>query len=100
MLLSKRMFKKLAPEQQEIIKEKGKTYFGKLTRLSRKDNRLAMQTMLTKGIQKIEITDSQLLDRYYKTGKQARRNLVGKLYSAELLNQVESALENFRKSEK
>ncbi len=99
-LLSKRMFKKLSPEQQAIIKEKGKTYFDKLTRLSRRDNTIAMETMLTKGIRKIEISDSALLNQYYETGKQARRNLVGKLYSAELLNQVESALETFRKSEK
>jgi TRAP-type C4-dicarboxylate transport system substrate-binding protein len=99
-LLSKRMFKKLSPEQQAIIKEKGKTYFDKLTRLSRRDNTIAMETMLTKGIRKIEISDPALLNQYYETGKQARRNLVGKLYSAELLNQVESALETFRKSEK
>jgi len=99
-LLSKRMFKKLSPEQLAIIKEKGKTYFDKLTRLSRRDNTIAMETMLTKGIRKIEISDPAFLNQYYETGKQARRNLVGKLYSAELLNQVESALETFRKSEK
>ena len=99
-LLSKRAFKKLSPQQQSIIKEKGKLYFDKLTRLSRKDNRIAMQTMQTKGIRKIEITDKTLLNQYYETGKQARRQLVGKLYSAELLQQVESALEHFRKTEK
>ncbi len=98
-LLSKRAFTKLSAEQQKIIKEKGKAYFGKLTRLSRRDNQLAMQTMLTKGIRKIEITDRSSLNRYYDTGKQARRNLAGKLYSAGLLNEVETALENFRKSE-
>ncbi len=99
-LLSKRAFKKLSPQQQSIIKEKGKLYFDKLTRLSRKDNRIAMQTMQTKGIQKIDIADKALLNQYYETGKQARSQLVGKLYSAELLDQVESALENFRKTEK
>ena len=99
-LLSKRMFRKLSPEQQTIIREKGKTYFGKLTRLSRRDNRIAMKTMQTKGVTKIEITDTRLLDAYYETGKQARRDLVGKLYSAELLGQVEQALKEFRKTEK
>jgi TRAP-type C4-dicarboxylate transport system substrate-binding protein len=98
-LISKRAFKKLTPDQQKILKEKGKEYFDKLTRLSRIDNEKSTEAMLKSGIQKIEVTDQAVLDEFAKIGKQTRQDLVGKLYDQSFLDEIESALVEFRNKE-
>jgi len=99
-LISKRMFSKLNPQQQVLLKEKAKHYFDKLTQLSRQDNRVSTEKMLAKGIIKTEVNDPIILDSFYKVGRQARQALVGKLYDAKLLEEVETALEEFRNKTK
>ncbi len=99
-LVSKRMFNKLSARQQKIVRQKSTLYFNKLTQLSRKDNRLATQQMVKNGLQKIEVSDPALLKDYQQIGSQARRLLVGKLYSKELLEQVEQAVRDFRVHQK
>ena len=52
-LVSKKMFNKLTPEQQKILKEKGREYFEKLTHLARIDNEKSTEAILKSGIQRI-----------------------------------------------
>ncbi len=99
-LISKRMFNKLSPPQQVILKDTAKEYFGKLTQLSRNDNQLSSQKMIENGMVSIPPADQSILDEFYEVGRQARRNLVGKLYEAELLDELEGALIEFRNSVK
>ncbi len=96
-LISRRMFNKLNPQQQQILKEKAREYFGKLTQLSREDNKTAAAKMLAKGMKQITISDPQILKEFDEVGRKARIALVGKLYSAELLDEVETALQAYRK---
>jgi len=95
-LISKKMFFKLNPEQQKILKEKGKKYFNKLTQLTRQDNIDSINEMLKAGIQKIEITDPVTLKNFQEIGKQSRQSLVGKLYDQKLLDEIENAVMEVR----
>ncbi len=99
-LLSKRQFKKLNPQQQTLLREKARHYFGKLTQLSRRDNEQSTIKMVENGMQKIAVNDPALIKEYERVGREARQSLVGKLYSQELLNELENALLEFRKQEK
>lgn len=95
-LISKRMFDKLTPEQQTILKEQGRLYFNKLTQLSREDNKKAKKTMFDYGMKKTEITDPVQYAEFEKLGEKARQSLVGKLYDQQLLDDVENALKEYR----
>lgn len=98
-LISKRMFNKLTPDQQKILKEEGQKYFTKLTRLSRQDNEKAKKTMFDYGMKKTEIKDPKLFVEFEARGEKARRSLVGELYDQQLLDDVENALKEYRKTE-
>ncbi len=96
-LISKRYFDTLPQDLQQILLKDGKIYLSKLTELSREDNLKAIQTLHSKGIIITQPRSKSELAYYYQTGQEARQMLVGKLYSEQLLQQVESALEQFRK---
>lgn len=99
-LITKKAFKKLTPQQQKVLREESKKYFNKLTQLSRKDNITSQKTMLDNGLLTTEVSDPKLLAEFDKLGKKARQNMVGELYDQKLLDDVEGALAEFRKSKK
>lgn len=96
-LISRRMFKKLSPDQQKLLKTEGRKYFNKLTRLSRKDNETSRAEMFAQGLKKTTITDPAVRASFDRMGEKTRRSLVGKLYDQQLLQDVEQALKDFRK---
>ncbi len=95
-LLSKRIFDRLTPEQQDIVVEEGRKHFTRLTEQTRKDNRKSYQEMLKSGMKEIKIDKAERVVEFRRIGARARRDLAGKLYGAELLRQIESALMDFR----
>ena len=99
-LISQRMFNKLSESQKEILIRLGKKYANKVTQSSREDNKTAIQTLKDNGITIIEPDETTTLAEYYRLGAATRRDLVGKFYSQELLDRVESALEQFRQQTK
>lgn len=99
-LLSKRQFNKLTPDQQQTLRTVSRKYLAKLTRLSRADNMTAAQTMQTNGMQIISVKDALALQQYAGVGRSARQALIGKLYPAELLQSIEKDLEQFRANPK
>ncbi len=94
-LISKRQFDKLPENYQEILREKGRDHMQKLVELSRQDNEESIQLMKKNGIKIVDVPQENI-DGFKKAGEEARENLVGKLYSQELLNRVENALKEFR----
>ena len=96
-LVSKKFFDSLPQDLQQILLKDGQIYLSKLTQLSRGDNQRALKTLESKGIKITHPRSASDLSYYYQTGEEARQMLVGKLYSADLLHQVESALQQFRK---
>ncbi len=94
-LISKRMFKKLPEAYQKILLEKGREHMRRLVQLSRRDNKEAIELMKKNGIQVVHVPEENM-PLFQEAGRKARLNLVGKLYSRELLERVESALADFR----
>ncbi len=94
-LLSKKFYDSLPPEFREILIRNGRAAFRKLTELSREENRQAIAEFKKRGMETIEATP-QDLKVYVQAGASARRSLVGKMYTADLLSRVENELESFR----
>ena len=94
-VLSKRDFDKMPPDLQEILLRNGKQLMRKLTELSRQGNMKSLD-VLKKN--KIIFTkpDAKEVPHYEEIGKTARRLMVGKLYSEDLLKRVEQSVADFR----
>ncbi len=99
-LVTKRSFKKISPENQKILLDLGQKYFNELTRLSRIDNENSIKEMVKNGLVLTKVQDKKTLDEFLQLGEKSRRELVGHLYSQELLNQIEGAVNAFRNKEK
>ena len=87
----------------EGIEEKqaknGRTYLSKLTAINRQDNKKSIEEFKKRGLTVIDVSEKDL--QHYRTvGAQARRQLVGKLFTEQFLNSVEEALDDFRKNRK
>lgn len=98
-LISKKYFDSLPQDLQEILVRTGRTFMGKLTQINREDNRKAIEAMKERGITVVK-ADPKDVPRYNRIGTEARRLLMGKLYSEDLLNRVEGALAEFRRNGK
>ncbi len=94
-LISNRIFNKLPESYQRLLIEKGRHYMTELVQQSRADNEKAIEIMLKNGIEMVPVPRENL-GAFYEAGAQARRNLVGKLYSREFLTRIENALQEFR----
>lgn len=94
-LISKSMFDKLEPAHQAILREKGREYMAKLVRLGREDNQASIELMKKNGMEVVKVPEKNLQE-FYSACKTAHQNLVGKLYSQELLNRVTASLEQYR----
>ena len=99
-LISKRRFNKLPPEYQEILLKNSKKYFDKLTRLSREENINAVETLKENGIEIVPPPPPEKLETFYEKGKDARRLMAQKLYPMSLVEEVETALTEFRNKPK
>lgn len=94
-LVSRRMFRKLSPEHQQILLEQGKKYMAQLVQQAREDNEKSIELMRQNGIQIVSLSEEDLVP-FYQAAQQAHQALVGKLYSQELLDRVKQALAEFR----
>ena len=93
-VISKKTFYALTKEDRKTMLELGEKYFRALTAQSRKDNEESVKILKSKKLIFTEPAGMAELDR---AGVEARQALVGKLYSKELLEKVETALKIFRK---
>ncbi len=98
-VIAKRDFDKMPPDIQEILLRNGKQLMRKLTELSRKDNTKSLDVLKKSKIAFTKL-DASEIGRYEEIGKNARRLMVGKLYSEDLLNRVEKSVADFRAKEK
>ncbi len=99
-LVTKKTIKKISPENQKILMELGNEYFNELTRLSRIDNENSITQMVKNGLTLTKVQDKATLDEFMQLGEKSRRELVGQLYSQELLDQIEAAVKEFRATKK
>ena len=99
-LISKRAFNKLSAGDKEIMLKAGKKYFRKLTLLSRADNKKSINTLKKHKIIFTNPESKETVKTFENMGKEARNSLVGKVYSAELMKEVENAIKEYRKNAK
>jgi len=95
-LISKRKYDQLSPDLQKILSENARHYMAKLITLSRKDNAKAIETLKKSGINIVPISNKETMLQYEEIGKKARHLLAGKLFSQQLLTEVETALAEYR----
>ncbi|MBI5622907.1 MAG: TRAP transporter substrate-binding protein DctP [Elusimicrobia bacterium] len=96
-LLSKKFYDTLAPEEQKVLTEVSAKHLKRLLELTRKENGQALDTLVKKqGLVLSEKPTAQTLELYRKLGAQARKELAGRLYPVDLLTRIEKFLEEYR----
>ena len=97
-IIDRKKFEALPPDLRDILVRNGKIYMEKLTRVSREENVKSIETLKKNGITLVDPPSPGALRTYEEIGRQARRLLVGKLYSQELLDRFERAIAAHRDS--
>jgi TRAP-type transport system periplasmic protein len=100
-IVSKKVWDKITPDSRKKIKSICQPYFDRLSAHTRVQDQKSIAVLKKTGI-KIAPFDAdgttKQLDFIFSISKKARENLVGKLYSQELLDQTLSFLDDYRKS--
>ena len=99
-LVSKKMFDKIPPKDQAILKEVSHKHLRRLVEASRTDNLNAIKVIESNGVQLVEKPKDKVLDDFEKTSIQTRNKLIGKLYDKDLLDQVINILTEYRANNK
>ncbi len=94
-LISKRVFNKISPENQQILRDRGKDFMRELVRRARIDNQKSIELMEQNGVKVVKVPQESI-DEFYQAARTAHQALVGKLYSQELLDKIYNALDEFR----
>jgi TRAP-type C4-dicarboxylate transport system substrate-binding protein len=95
-IVSKKAVDALTPDQRKALLSLGAKHMRHLTQLSREENHQAMATLKKEGLTLVDPTSPEVLKQYEEIGQRARKDLAGRLYSADLLARVEKALADFR----
>jgi len=99
-LISKKRFKKLKADEQKFLKEISAKHLRTLNEKTRLENEKAIVTLKKEGLKWNTPPSAKALMVFTEAGKKARKKLVGRLYSKELLERIEKALAAFRKTAK
>ena len=98
-IVSKRIWNKISPENQRIILDICQPYFDRLSEKGREQDKKSIEVLKKSGIEIVQFDpESGVLEFVLETSEKARKNLVGVLYSQELLDQTLSILEAYRKA--
>ncbi len=98
-IVSKRIWKKISAENQKKIIAICEPYFARLSEKAREQDKKSIEVLKKAGIEIVKFDpDSGVLDFVLETSRKARENLVGKLYSRELLDRTLAILEAYRKA--
>ncbi len=95
-LISRKAFDAIPEADRNILLELSSRHLKRLNLLSRQENEDALTALQKQGLTLSAKAAPEVMRRYEDLGRQARRELVGKLYSAELLDRVENALASRR----
>jgi len=87
-LISKKKFNSLPEDCKPILKELSKKHLKQLVQTIQNDNATSIDIIRDNGVELIEIPEKKVIEEFYRAGALARKNLVGKLFSSELLQRV------------
>jgi len=94
-LVSNKALRKVDPADLQSLIEVSRPLLRKLTENTRLQNVEAIEEMKKEGIEIVAIEDATRAD-FFRTGRGAWADGVGKLYSQELLDRVTAILEDYR----
>ncbi len=92
-LISKKVFDSLPDDCKPILKQLSKKYLQQLVETIQKDNASSIKVMLDNGVKLTATPDKKVIEEFHQAGAVARKNMVGKLFSQELLDTVLSHLQ-------
>jgi len=87
-LISKRKFNSLPEDSKPILKELSKKHLKRLVHTIQNDNAASIDIMRDNGVALIKMPGKKVIEEFHQAGALARKNLVGKLFSSELLQRV------------
>ncbi len=96
-LISKRKYHKLDETQQKILKKLSGKFLKKLVHANNKDNVKSIKAMQGAGLQLAKKPDEETMKEFRRLGEKIQEALVGKLFSADLLKQVNNLIKEVRK---
>jgi TRAP-type C4-dicarboxylate transport system substrate-binding protein len=96
-IVAKKTYQDLPDDLRKILRDNGRKFMRKLTEASRADNAAALETLKKNGIVFTEPSPDEVR-AYGEIGRAARKLLIGKLYTADFMGRMESALEEYRRT--
>lgn len=97
-LVSKRVFDRLPPEDQMLLRELTPQYMRQLVLQTRSDNTRSIEVLRQRGMKVVSPPSPEKIEGFLATGREAQESLVGKLFSRKLLDTVRQTLEDFRRA--
>lgn len=97
-LVAKRVFDRLSPEDRAVLRTEGKRHFDRLIRLSREENRKAVAQIQKEGVELLPMPSPEQLREFLEVGRSTWNRLSGKLFPPDLLAEALSALAERRKN--
>jgi len=95
-LMSRKAFDSLSEADRKTLLDVAGRHLRRLSLLSRQENEAALLALQKEGLSLSPKPTADTLRRYDELGRQARRQIAGKLYPPELLDRVEKALAEYR----
>ncbi|MFC2170460.1 TRAP transporter substrate-binding protein DctP [Calditrichota bacterium] len=99
-LVTKKQFDSIPAEKQQVLLDVSRKHLRELTKISRRDNQASIVEMEKAGMVMLDPPSKEEMVNFYAVGEKVKRNLTGKLYSAELLADIEKALKEYRAGKK
>ena len=90
-------FKKLSPDQQQVLRELFPKYMDRLKLVLRKENQEAVKVMVKHGVELIEPPEAEVIE-FKKVAQKAMEQQIDKSFSRKTKNDIISYIEEFRKS--
>jgi len=87
-LISKKKFDSLPGDCKPILKQLSKKYLKQLVHTIQSDNATSIEIMQDNGVELIAMPDEKVIREFHQAGALARKNLVGKIFSEKLLQEV------------
>ncbi len=94
-LMTQKYFDNLSPEFQKILKESFRNHMGRLTKLSREDNKESIEVLKSRGVEIISLEKSAVKE-FDLARKKACDAVSGKLFPADLIENITTEIEAYR----
>lgn len=98
-VVTKKIWDRISPQSQKIILKICKESHDKIVKATREEDEKCLEILKKAGIQVVRDLDNmEEIQFIFDAAKKARENLVGELYSRELLDRTLSLVEEYRKT--